>query len=144
MDKNIIFSKISGSQQKAPPITTIVVMTKGVKMSINTSIPLGMFASFSKKPLEKSKNPAYCIITVAKNSGQDLQPELTKIRSRIFRGFFYACDKIRCVMTDCIEEPSGSPFSLDSGNANSVQSVTHQFALKVTVFQLSKEIAYNV
>ena len=99
-------------------------------MSNYSSIPSGMFASISKKPLEKSKNPAYRICTVAKNSGQNWHSELSKMRSCILlNGFFYAYDKIRCVMTGCIEEPSGSPFSLDSGNANSVQSVTHQLAL---------------
>ena len=99
-------------------------------------------ANTGKKSLEKSNNPAYLIYTVAKNSGQDWNPALTKIRSRIFHGFFYACDKLRCVMTDWIEEPSGSPFPLVNGSSNSVQSVTFRLEPKVTVSQLTKETAH--
>ena len=103
---------------------------------------LDILSGTKKLPLEKSKNPAYRIITVAKNSGQNWSSELTKIRSRIFHGFFYACDKIRCVMTDFIEEPSGSPFSFVNGKTNSVKSVTLQLVLKLTVSQLTKETAH--
>ena len=118
-------------------------MTKGLNMSINTSIPLGMFTSSSKKPLEKSKNPAYRIITVAKNSGQNLPSGLQKIRSCILlNGFFYACDKIRCVMTDCIEEPSGSPFSFVAVRQILYSLSPIQFALKVTVSHIQKESAH--
>lgn len=109
-----------------------------------SSILPNIFGSPAKLPLEKSKNPAYRILTVAKNSGTELAFCKLKIRSRIFHGFFYACDKIRCVMTDCIEEPSGSPFSLVT--VCQFCTVCHplQLALKVTVSHLLKEPAYNV
>jgi hypothetical protein len=76
--------------------------------------------------------------TTVKNSGQNWTSGLLKIHSRILHGFFYAC-KIRYVMTSCIKEPSGSPYSFLSGNANFVQPVAFQFALKPTVSHLLKE-----
>ncbi len=144
MDKYNSFSKKSGSPTTSPnyqgsPQTYVFLGKTAEKEQIRTKYE----ANTGKKPLEKSKNPAYRIITVAKNSiGQNWHSELTKIRSRIFHGFFYACDKIRCVMTDCIEEPSGSPFPLLTVMPILYSLSPIQLALNVTVSQLTKETAH--
>ena len=94
----------------------------------------------NKLPLTEKQPHGYDMPTTAKNSGQNWHSELPKIHSRILHGFFYA-RKIRYVMTDCIEESTDSPRSFGSGNANSVQPVAFQLALKPTVSQLPKETA---
>ncbi len=93
-----------------------------------------------KLPLTQKTLHGYDIATTAKNSGQNWHSEFKKIHSRILHGFFCAY-KIRYVMTDCIEESSDSPFSFLSGNANSVQPVALQLALKPTVSLIKKETA---
>ena len=82
--------------------------------------------------------------TTAKNSGQNLPSGFKKMRGRILHkyGFFYA-RKIFRVMTGCIEELSSSPRSFLSGKANSVQSVTLQFALKMTAINLKRDKIRN-
>ena len=85
------------------------------------------------------KHPCgYSLFTSAKYIGQNWHSELKKIHGRILYGFFYA-RKMHHAMTGCIEEPSGSPCSFFSGNANSIQPVTLQLALKVTVPKMKKE-----
>ncbi len=90
---------------------------------------------------------AYFNCVVAKNDNQNSRSEIHKMHSRILRGFFYARNLVHCAtMTDCVGEPLasalGSPHSLCCGNANPAQSVTSQFALKVTVSNSHKETAH--
>jgi len=118
MDKNSILSQYFGQVVKISPK------------------PLGLI----KNCLTRSNKSAYFTTTYEKNVGRNLPSELKKIHGRILYGFFYACN-IRHVMTGCMEEPSGSPCSFFSGKANSVQPVTLQFALKVTVPKMKKETA---
>ena len=160
MDKNIIFSKKSDSYRNISLITTIVVMTKGLNMNTNTSIPLGMFASSSKKTLEKSKNPAYCLPkSVAKNSSGHNWHYVTlrcMVASLSDSGFFYACkfyckhikaafDKMHRVMVDCMKKSSDLLLSLRCSMPISAIHHHFQLALKmVVVSKYLKEATVNV
>jgi hypothetical protein len=95
-----------------------------------------------KYTLTKKQPRGYDIFTTAKNSGQNLPSELQKIRGCVFTdyGFFYARKMLR-VMTDCVEELSGSPFPFVAVRQILYSLSPFQFALKMTVSQLQKETA---
>ena len=111
-----------------------------------------------KLPLEKSKNPAYSIITVAKNSGQNWRSETIRctVASVLSRGFFYACkiyykhikatfDKMHRVMVDCLKESSDSLLSLWCSTP--ISTIRHLFQLaleKMVVSKYHKETTDNV
>lgn len=105
-------------------------------------------ASNHQNVLTAKQHLAYFNWVVAKNDNRNSHSEIfKKAHSRLsLRGFFYARNLVRCTtMTDCVGEPLvsalGSPLSFLSGNANPIQSVTLQFALKLTVSQIKKETA---
>ena len=99
----------------------------------------------TKSRLTENNQVAYANYVVAKNDNQVSYPELSKMHSRIFRGFFCACDKVVycAIMTGCVGErlvsALRSPRSLDSGSTNPARSVTLRFVPKVTVSNSSKE-----
>jgi hypothetical protein len=107
-------------------------------------ITLPNFMGSPIKPLEKNQIRAYFNPTAQKKGGQNWHSEFKKMHSRILRGFFCARNMAdSATMADCAGEPSGSPFSFLSGNANPVRSVSLLLAWKATVSKFKKETAMS-
>jgi len=99
-----------------------------------------------KKPLEKSKNPAYCFYTVAENSGQNWRSEFLEMHDSHppIGEFFYACDIIASrVVVGYLEKSLDLLSSFKSSTPIPFNPLPYQLALVVIVVSnILKETAH--